>query len=80
MINLKDLKNFLYCFSVSMPTPDELRCFMFSVCPFGCPIIVKVIFQECLEGVSSNLAQMSTWTQGGTDSILVAKGQRSSSL
>ncbi len=31
------------------------------------PILVNAIYQEHLEGISSNLAQMSTWTEGWTD-------------
>lgn len=28
------------------------------------PILMNMISQECLEGISSNLAQTSAWTQG----------------
>ena len=38
-------------------------------------ILINTISQECLEGISSNLAQTSTWIQGSTDQILVVKGQ-----
>lgn len=40
-----------------------------------CPSSVNAISQECLEGISSNLVQTLTWTQGWTDSILVIKGE-----
>lgn len=38
---------------------------------------VPVSFHEHLKGISSNLSQVSIMTGGGTDEILVAKGQRS---
>ncbi len=37
---------------------------MFSGCLSICPIFVNVISQERLEGISLNLVQTSTWTQG----------------
>lgn len=37
---------------------------------------VPVLFHEHLKGISSNLSQVSIMTGGGTDEILVAKGQR----
>lgn len=38
-------------------------------------LVVSAIPQDRLKGISSTMAQMSTWTQGWTDSILVAKSQ-----
>ena len=38
---------------------------------------VAVLFQERLDGISSNLSQVSIVTGGGTDEILVANSQRS---
>lgn len=38
---------------------------------------VPVSFQERLGGISSNMSQVSIMTGGGTDEILVVKGQRS---
>ena len=38
---------------------------------------VPVLFQEPLEGISSNLTQVSTMTGGGADEGLVVRGQRS---
>lgn len=38
---------------------------------------VPVSFHEHLKGISSNLSQLSIMTGGGTDEILVAKGQGS---
>lgn len=38
---------------------------------------VPVSFHEHLKGISSNLSQVSIMTGGGTDEILVVKGQRS---
>ena len=40
-----------------------------------CPILVNPISQEQLQGIYSNLAHMSTWTQGSNEQILVVKGQ-----
>ncbi len=37
---------------------------VFLGCPSVRPIIVNAISLERLEGISSNLAQTSTWTQG----------------
>ncbi len=58
---------FLLCFRDVRP----------SVCTSVRPILVNAKSQERLEGISSNLAQTSTWIQGWTDYNLVVKGQRS---
>lgn len=31
-------------------------------CLFGYPVFVNAVSRECLEGISSHLAQASTWT------------------
>ena len=37
--------------------------------------LVNAISQESIDGISLNLAEVTTWTQGCTNDILVAKGQ-----
>jgi len=40
---------------------------LFSGRPSVRPVLMNMISQECLEGISSNLAQTSAWTQGWSD-------------
>ena len=54
----------------------EALCFRF-VRPSVRTILVNAIFQEHLDGISFNLAQRFTWTQGRTDKNLMLIGQRS---
>lgn len=46
--------------------PMSLRHYVlgFTICPSVLPIFVNTISQERLEGISSNLIQMFTWTNG----------------
>lgn len=55
-------------FYSSAPATPEVLCFMFSGCVHAArPILVNAVSEECLEGISSNLSQMSIWTQGWAD-------------
>lgn len=56
-----------YCFYASGPVKAVAECIMFSGCPYIRPILVNAVSQVCLEGISSNVEQTSTWSQRRTD-------------
>ena len=54
---------------------DRRFIFRLSFCPSIRPFVASVISQECLYGIQTNLEQLSTLTQGWTDSILPIKDE-----
>lgn len=46
------------------PVTVMARGILLSCCPSVCPVLVNVISQERLEGISLHLAQTSTWARG----------------
>ena len=66
--------------SFNASAPETAGGAIFLSCPSIRPFLVNTKSQERLGRISSNSAQMTTWTQRRTIKILLVKGQSSTSL